>query len=80
MPERKASWVVLSAAAVLWLALASPQPVRYLPNATQRFFCYFSELKRAGANLSLWDRLAISLVLAGRDGPEGGRENRRPSS
>jgi len=52
--------------------------VRELPTTTQRFFCYFSSLKQSGRALSLWDRLTISLVLAGREAPP--REPREESS
>jgi hypothetical protein len=66
---------LLSAAAALWMFAAAPGPVRRLPSTTHRFVCYFSELERTGSGLSVWDRLAISLVLAGRDerGDGGGR-------
>ncbi|GIU75545.1 MAG: hypothetical protein KatS3mg004_2632 [Bryobacteraceae bacterium] len=77
-PDRKAGWLLASAAAALWLAVASPEPVRELPTTTQRFFCYFSSLKQSGRALSLWDRLTISLVLAGREAPP--RERREESS
>ncbi len=79
-PERKAGWVLLSAAAALWLALASPEPVRDLPATTHRFLCYFSGLKQSGRQLSLWDRLAISLVLAGQEDGAPAGSRRRPAS
>lgn len=78
-PDRKAGWSLLSAAAALWLALAAPPPVRELPSTTHRFVCYLAELNRAGRNLSLWDRLAISLVLAG-NGPAAKRCCDSPAS
>lgn len=73
-PDRRAGWALLSAAAAIWLALAPPDPVRELPTTTQRFLCYFSGLREAGQPLSFWDRLAISLVLAGQEaaGPRAG--------
>jgi|GEM_PF-2893490 len=71
--------MLLSAAAALWLALAAPQPVRELPSTTHRFVCYFAEVNRAGRNLSLWDRLAISLVLAGSE-PATKRSSDSPAS
>lgn len=64
---------LLSAAAALWMFAAAPGPVRRLPSATHRFVHYFSELERSGKGLSLGDRLAISLVLAGADANAGER-------
>mgnify|MGYP005840256977 CR=1 FL=1 len=58
---------LLSAAAALWMFAAVPAPVRRLPSATHKFVCYFSELERTRKELSLWDRLTISLVLAGTE-------------
>lgn len=66
---------LLSAAAALWMFAAAPAQVRRLPSTTQRFVCYFSELERHGKGLSLWDRLTISLVLAGtEDSPPDGAQ------
>ncbi len=69
---------LLSAAAALWIFAAAPGPVRRLPSTTHKFVCYFSELERSGTGMSLWDRLTISLILAGA---EDGRKNQpRPVS
>lgn len=56
----------------------APGPVRRLPATTHKFVCYFSELEHSGRRLSLWDRIAISLVLAGRE--ESERDWQRPVS
>lgn len=69
---------LLSAAAALWMFAAAPGPVRRLPSTTQKFVCYFSELERSGKGMSLWDRLTISLVLAGTE--EGRQDEARPLS
>jgi len=69
---------LLSAAAALMMFAAAPGPVRRLPTTTHRFVCYFSELERHGKGLSLWDRLTISLVLAGTE--ENPSEGARPLS
>lgn len=63
---------LLSAAAALWMFAAAPAPVRRLPSTTHKFVCYFSELERSGKGMSLWDRLTISLVLAGTEESRGG--------
>ncbi len=69
---------LLSAAAALWIFAAAPGPVRRLPSTTHKFVCYYSELERSGTGMSLWDRLTISLILAGA---EDGRKNQpRPVS
>lgn len=69
---------LLSVAAALWMYPAAPAAVRRLPSTTHRFMCYFTELERTQAGLSLWDRLTISLVLAGTEG--NGRTEERPWS
>lgn len=69
---------LLSAAAALWMFAAAPGPVKRLPSTTHKFVCYFSELERSGKGMSLWDRLTISLVLAGTD--EGRQDEARPLS
>lgn len=69
---------LLSAAAALWMFAAAPGPVRRLPSTTHKFVCYFAELEHSGKGLSLWDRLTISLVLAGQG--DGGQEKTRPLS
>ncbi len=69
---------LLSAAAALWMFAAAPAPVRRLPSTTHKFVCYFSELERSGRGMSLWDRLTISLVLAGTE--DGRHEGTRPVS
>lgn len=69
---------LLSAAAALWMFAAAPGPVRRLPSTTHKFVCYFSELERNGKGLSLWDRLTISLVLAGTE--ESRQHEARPLS
>ncbi|MCS7042385.1 MAG: hypothetical protein NZR01_06295 [Bryobacteraceae bacterium] len=79
-PDRRTGWALLSAAAAVWLTLASPDPVRELPSTTRRFFCYFSELNQTGRHLNLWDRLAISLVLAGHESVPARDSGRRPES
>lgn len=79
-PDRRAGWALLSAAAALWLALAPPDPVRELPTATHRFLCYFSGLKNTGQPMSLWDRLAISLVLAGQESARPRSGGHEPAS
>ncbi|MEJ5368802.1 MAG: hypothetical protein WHT08_10815 [Bryobacteraceae bacterium] len=61
---------LLSVAAALWMFAAAPAPVRRLPSTTHKFVCYFSELERTRKDLSLWDRLTISLVLAGAESGE----------
>lgn len=67
---------LLSAAAALWMFAAAP--VRRLPSTTHKFVCYFTELERTQKGLSLWDRLTISLVLAGTESVE--RPEGRPLS
>ncbi len=69
---------LLSAAAALWMFAAAPAPVRRLPSTTHKFVCYFTELERTQKGLSLWDRLTISLVLAGTE--SGERAEGRPLS
>jgi hypothetical protein len=69
---------LLSAALAMWMFAAAPGPVRRLPSTTHKFVCYFSELERNGKGLSLWDRLTISLVLAGTE--DGGHGGQRPLS
>ena len=70
---------LLSAAAALWMFAAAPGPVRRLPSTTQKFICIYSELERTGKGLSRWDRLTISLVLAG-EGDRTERDGGRPLS
>lgn len=69
---------LLSAAAALWIFAAAPGPVRRLPSSTHKFVCYFSELERSGTGMSLWDRLTISLILAGAE--DGRKKQPRPVS
>ncbi len=63
----------MTAAATLWMFTAAPGPVRRLPLATHRFVCIYTELERSGKAMGLWDRLTISLVLAGAE--EGARSS-----
>jgi hypothetical protein len=79
-PDHRTGWALLSAAAALWLTLAPPEPVRELPTTTHRFLCYFSGLQKSGQPLSLWDRLAISLVLAGQEAGRPRSGSREPAS
>jgi len=53
---------VLALASCMWGALP---PVRALPGTAQRFYCYMNAMESSGQQLSVWDKITYSLVLAG---------------
>lgn len=50
------------AAAFAWTA---PEPVREVPGTAHRFVRYLAAVETPGEKLSFWDRVMVSLVLAG---------------
>lgn len=57
--------MLLSLAAAATFAWSAPEPVRAVPGTVQRFVSYLSVLETGGQELSFWDRVTYSLVLAG---------------
>jgi len=57
--------VAVSVLALASFAWGTVGPVRALPSTAQRFFCYLDALGKSGQELTFWDRVTYSLVLAG---------------
>ena len=62
-----------SVLALVLLALPGISPVRALPVTAHRFICYMSAMSQSGQNLSLWDKVTYSLVLAGPNPKQAAR-------
>lgn len=62
---RSRSRALLSVALAVAFAWGAPEPVRAVPGTAQRFVGYLSVLQAGGQDLSFWDRVTYSLVLAG---------------
>lgn len=62
---RRRAKALLTAGLAVVLAWSAPEPVRELPGTAQRFVGYLWVLEGGGQKLSFWDRVMVSLVLAG---------------
>ncbi|MBI4891689.1 MAG: hypothetical protein HY821_13780 [Acidobacteria bacterium] len=62
---RKRAKALLTAALAGLFLWGAPEPVRAVPGTAHRFVCNLAAVEAAGGKMSFWDRVTVSLVLAG---------------